>query len=164
MTTSPSTASNAMNENTSRPPGRYRRGQSGNPAGKKRGTKSFGALVRDAAAQTIPVKRPDGSVTYKNLAEAVIETALLKAAENPVVLRQVVRHAEQYLEDPPVEEVRGSYRRYYLNQSYVDDLLERGFLPADGPRLLKDISEDALNRADQAWERSEGGRRSELRE
>jgi len=65
-----------------RPPksGRFKPGQSGNPKGRKRGTKNFGRMLEEALEQRIRVREGD-KIRTMTKKEAIILTLLTKAMQ-----------------------------------------------------------------------------------
>lgn len=63
-----------------RPPvkSRFRKGQSGNPRGRRRGQRNLAPVLREVLAQTVKVKR-NGKTEHMNKGEALIQVLLSKA-------------------------------------------------------------------------------------
>ncbi len=78
-------------------PTQWKPGQSGNPAGKKPGTKSFKQRILDMAEREITIEDIDGIKNKTTLGEAVTMALYGKAVKNKDLnaIRMVMEHTEE---------------------------------------------------------------------
>lgn len=109
---------------------RFKPGQSGNPKGKKKGSKSFKATVGAILNETIKVQTPQGTKRITKL-EALVHTSLNSALKGDAkAADQVLRMAREV---GLVDEVTEAFDKLSMQQLTVEDraILEHyGFRPS----------------------------------
>lgn len=81
---------------------RFKKGQSGNPSGKKKKSgKPFGELVKEVANETIPVTLPNGTVKQMSLLEAAIRSSINGSGQTTAKVLAAAALVEKYY-DPKI--------------------------------------------------------------
>ncbi len=71
---------------------RFKKGQSGNPKGRKKGAKALDTVVRDLLEERIPVNTPTGPRRVPRIEMLLRKLIELGAKGNPRAIEQVLRH------------------------------------------------------------------------
>jgi len=129
----------------------WKKGQSGNPSGKKKNktAKSLKAAVMKAASSSVLVMKSNGLSKKINMATALMESIFHKAGKGDaaafkILVKWLKEHAPAA--PPEMEQKQATFEcSIELTQIVVDLWKEDGFLPADFPDKIEDIDVDLLN-------------------
>ena len=79
----------------------FRKGQSGNPKGRPKGSKNITALIRKVLEEKVIVKGPDGTHSISKFEAALTQQANKAASGDPNAFRVVFRLCEKVQEQEP---------------------------------------------------------------
>ena len=109
----------------------WKKGQSGNPAGKKPGSKNFPELFNKIAMKKVPVTLPNGKKTKKTLLELTISSVIAhaqagKKAMKPIAAHLVEAQFHEPAEEPPMlGKIIKEDGKVYIKRFVSDDLMSR---------------------------------------
>jgi hypothetical protein len=79
----------------------FRKGQSGNPKGRPKGSKNINVLIRKALEEKVTVKGPGGTRSISKFEAALMQQANKAANGDPRAFREVLRLREKVQEQEP---------------------------------------------------------------
>jgi hypothetical protein len=79
----------------------FRKGQSGNPNGRPKGSKNINVLIRKALEEKVTVKGPGGTRSMSKFEAALMQQANKAANGDPRAFREVLRLREKVQEQEP---------------------------------------------------------------
>jgi hypothetical protein len=79
----------------------FRKGQSGNPNGRPKGSKNINVLIRKALEEKVTVKGPGGTRSMSKFEAALMQQANKAANGDPKAFREILRLREKVQEQEP---------------------------------------------------------------
>ena len=136
-------------------PGRWRKGQSGNPTGRPPNEIRHISLevLLEEAADRLKLTNPDGTPLKKTTSEVRLERLYHSAIDGDlraahIMIKLWKRFLPKYFAPPVPNDV--DIIELELGQDIINSWHSAGYFPKGTPPLIEDIDEDALNEAYQA--------------